>query len=126
MIGTRPAFQRSVLCLSFTRNAPSNYEFAYAPLVRALTSSTGVLWWAHAHQARHFAQRNSKQILRIFETAQVLHLTGCVEGSSLRYGRLTRGEKSWRAELSMIPENHSVGIYRRGLRRAKTSGFVMS
>jgi hypothetical protein len=43
MIGTRPAFQLSVLCLSFTRNAPSNYEFAYAPLVRALTSSTGVL-----------------------------------------------------------------------------------
>ena len=43
MIGTGPAFQLSVLCLSFTRNAPSNYEFAYAPLVRALTSSTGVL-----------------------------------------------------------------------------------
>jgi hypothetical protein len=43
MIGTGPAFQLCVLCLSFTRNAPSNYEFAYAPLVRALTSSTGVL-----------------------------------------------------------------------------------
>ena len=49
--------------------------------------------------------------LRMFEMAQVLQLTGCVEGSSLRLlpadGR--------REELAGgIPENHSVGIYRRG------------
>ena len=85
MIGTRPAFQLSVLCLSFTRNAPSNYEFAYAPLVRALTSSTGVLVGIYM-PTRLATLRNgtAEKILRVFETAQVLQLTGCVEGSSLR------------------------------------------